>query len=145
MGLAFNLEGKGGGKSKFEPLSEGTHVVRLVRLVDLGLQRDEYQGEVSERYKIFITFESPDETVMIEGKAMPKFISAELTVSSHEQAKLPKFIKALIPGSSGDINLGDLVGKCAQVSVGRTAGGNAKILVLCHWLRANRLQKLRLS
>jgi hypothetical protein len=118
------------GKSKFEPLSEGVHTGRLVQIIDLGVQQDEYQGVVSERHKVFFTFEIPGETVNVNGEDLPKFISTELTVSLFEKAKLPSFVKALDPKAKLDesLNLADLVGLGVQLNIGRTKTGNAKIL-----------------
>jgi hypothetical protein len=117
------------GKSKFEPLSEGVHTGRLVQIIDLGVQQDEYQGVVSERHKVFFTFEIPGETVNVNGEDLPKFISTELT-SLFEKAKLPSFVKALDPKAKLDesLNLADLVGLGVQLNIGRTKTGNAKIL-----------------
>ena len=66
------------GKSKFEPLSEGVHTGRLVQIIDLGVQQDEYQGVVSERHKVFFTFEIPGETVNVNasGQHRPSFPAA---------------------------------------------------------------------
>jgi hypothetical protein len=129
MALSGFSAGKGGGGS-FEPLSEGVHTARLVKIVDLGIQKDEYQGVVSERPKLFFTFEVPGETVNVKGEEKPKFISIEMTASLHEKAKLPAFLKALSPGIALDstLDIGKLVGSGAQLNVGRTATGNAKIL-----------------
>lgn len=120
---------KGGGGS-FEPLSEGVHMARLVQIIDLGVQREEYQGQVSERPKVLFTFEVPSETVTIDGAEKPKFISIELTASLHEKAKLPAFLKALDAKITLDENLdiASLVGNGAQINVGRTKTGKAKIL-----------------
>lgn len=126
----FNKSKSGGGKFSFEPLSEGVHAARLVQIIDLGIQREEYQGEVNERHKVFFTFEVPSETISINGEEKPKFISTELTVSLHEKAKMPSFVKALDPKAKLDssLNLANLVGLGVQLNIGRTKTGNAKIL-----------------
>jgi hypothetical protein len=79
---------------------------------------------------VFFTFEIPGETVNVNGEDLPKFISTELTVSLFEKAKLPSFVKALDPKAKLDesLNLADLVGLGAQLNIGRTKTGNAKIL-----------------
>ena len=119
-----------GGGGSFTPLSEGVHTAKLVQIIDLGIQRDEYQGITSERPKVMFTFEVPGETVTVKGEEKPKFISIEMTVSLHEKAKMPVFIRAMSPGSVMDesLNLAELVGSGVQINVGRTAGGKAKIL-----------------
>jgi hypothetical protein len=134
---------KGGGGSAFTPLSEGVHTARLVQIIDLGIQREEYQGQVSERPKAMFTFEVPGETVTVKGEEKPKFISIELTVSLHEKAKMPAFIKALDSSAVLDenFNLTSLLGKGAQINIGRTAGGKAKILTAMSLAKGQIIQK----
>jgi hypothetical protein len=129
-GFNSGKKNNGGERTKYEPLSEGVHTGRLVQIIDLGIQQDEYQGVVSERHKVFFTFEIPGETINVKGEDLPKFISTELTVSLFEKAKLPSFVKSLDPKAKLDetLNLADLVGKGAQLNIGRTKTGNAKIL-----------------
>lgn len=137
----FSKGGSGGGR--FEPLSEGVHMARLVQIIDLGIQKDEYQGVVSERPKILFTFEVPSESVTIDGEEKPKFISIELTASLHEKAKLPTFLSALSPGIALDhtLDIGALVGKGVQLNIGRTKTGNAKILTAMALAKGQVIQK----
>ena len=129
MALKINTAGGGSGASKFEPLTKGVHAARLIRIIDLGMQRDEYQGEVKERHKLFLTFSVPGETIKIDGKDQPKYVSAEVTASFHEKAKLTGIVMALDPNLDLDglLDITSLMGKGVQLNIGHTAGGNAKI------------------
>lgn len=127
MGLSLKLD-DGREKKKYEPVSVGLHVARLVSIIDLGLQKEEYQGESSTRHKLFITFEIPGEK--LEGDSgRSKTVSSELTFSGHSKAKLPGYIKSLNPDIdvTEELDLRSLLGLSLRALVGRTSGGYAKI------------------
>ena len=53
----MSLIARDSGSSTFKPVPPGMHLARCYRIVDLGTQRSEYQGNVKELRKIMITFE----------------------------------------------------------------------------------------
>ena len=116
--------------SDFEPVTQGTHIARLIGIADLGIQRGEYKGEVSERAKGWFTFETPHETVSKDGKDIAKTIGTELTLSLGPKANLTKIAAALAPGSvlNESFDLTSLLGKCVLINVGLTSGGKPKIV-----------------
>ena len=83
MGLKASTSGGG----TFENIPAGTYAGRCYRIIDLGTQRSEYQGKVSEKHKVLISWETPTE-LMDDGR--PFTVHKRYTVSLHENAALYK-------------------------------------------------------
>ena len=128
----MGLEIKTGGDKPVsrDPVSIGVHLARLVQVIDLGIQEEEWQGVTKNQHKVMFTYEIPEETVLVKGEQKPKFISQRLTVSTFKKAAMPTVIQALRPGTKleSGIKLESLLGSGVQLNVGRTSGGAAKIL-----------------
>jgi hypothetical protein len=77
------------GSTTFEQPPAGTHVARCVRLVDLGVQKSDYQGEISYRRQVWVAWELPTER-MTEGEFVgePFLVSRFYTQSLHPKSKL---------------------------------------------------------
>jgi len=80
-------------ESNFTLMPEGTHAAVCTWIVDIGPQELEYQGEVSEKPRVRIRFEVPDERVTwtdSDGNEHegPMVIWKEYTASLHEKATL---------------------------------------------------------
>jgi hypothetical protein len=73
----------GGGSFKQPPA--GTHQARCIGLVDLGTQRNEYQGVTNLRRQVLVTWELPGE-LMDTGK--PYIVSKFYTQSLNEKSRL---------------------------------------------------------
>lgn len=63
----------------------GSHVARCVKLTDLGTQLEEFEGKVSHRNKVLVTWELPNE-LMEDGK--PFLVSKFYTNSLGDKATL---------------------------------------------------------
>ena len=116
---------KSGGGKKFPPVGAGTYPARIAQIIDLGLQKDSYQGEESVKPKLFITFELPTKKIEIDGEMKPRWISREYTKSTHEMSALTSVIMAVCPDAS---SFEDLLGKPCLIQTGLTSGGNDKII-----------------
>ena len=68
----------------YTPPPAGTHVAICYRVIDLGTQKGEWQGQTKHQHKIMVSWELPDE-LMDDGR--PFTISQRYTFSSHEKAK----------------------------------------------------------
>lgn len=75
----------------FTPAPSGTHTAICYRLIDLGTQRVEWQGQVKMQHKILIGWELPDEQTD-DGK--PFTIHQRYTYSSSEKARLRNDLEA---------------------------------------------------
>lgn len=75
----------------FTPPPAGTHLAICHRVIDLGTQITNYNGETKKAHKILIGFELPDEQ-MDDGK--PFTVFQRFTWSMHEKANLRKTLEA---------------------------------------------------
>ena len=89
MGLTLSDSGGGG---DFELVSEGTHIARCVRIIDLGMQPGGKDFPEPKKTVMF-TFEIPAEMRLINGDERPALISRRFTASLHEKATLRKFLE----------------------------------------------------
>lgn len=77
------------GGSAFTPCPAGSYLARCVRIVDMGSQTTDYQGERKTARKVLLGFEVlDDETRRDDGE--PFVLSKRYTLSLHEKAALRK-------------------------------------------------------
>ena len=80
-----------GGKT-FTPVPVGMHLARCYRVIDLGTQQTEYQGQVKHLHKIMVTFEVHGEDEagkpLVIDTGEPMSISKQYTLSLSDKAKL---------------------------------------------------------
>lgn len=70
---------------EFETPPSGTHVAVCYRIVDLGTQQTDYQGQIKHQRKVMLSWELPDEK-MADGR--PFTIHQRYTLSSNEKSRL---------------------------------------------------------
>lgn len=75
----------------FPQAPTGTHMARCFRLIDLGTQHGEYQGEPTVRNQVLVSWELPNE-LMEDGR--PFSVSQFYTNSLGEKAKLRGHLEA---------------------------------------------------
>lgn len=83
------LKDTGGGD--FAQCPKGSHIARCIKLIDIGTQKGEYEGKVTVRRQLIITWELPNELIPngeLEGK--PFGVSRFYTASLGEKAALRK-------------------------------------------------------
>lgn len=89
--MSLTVSNSGGGD--YEQLPEGSYVARCIKVIDLGTQTTEWNGEKKHRPKVMITWEIlDDETKMKDGR--PFAITKRYTASLHEKAQLRKDLQA---------------------------------------------------
>jgi hypothetical protein len=113
----------------YENAPPGTHLGICYRLIDLGTQHNEYQGEERTSNQVLISWELPEE-LMSDGR--PFSVSCFLTNSLHEKAALRKHLeswrgRAFTDKELAGFDLETILGKPAYVSVVLNAKGNAKV------------------
>ncbi len=86
-------------KSNFKPVPAGNHIGRCYRVIDLGTQKSEYQGQVRKVRQVSIGWElfGEDENgqpLTTEG-GFPLIISKRYTLSLNEKAKLRADLESL--------------------------------------------------
>lgn len=112
-------------KSEFELTPAGTHIGRCYRVVDLGTQLVEYQGESKKQHKIMISWELPNELMKDE---KPFSIHKKYTLSSHKKATLRKELEAwrgqpFTDDEFGKFDIGVLITKPCMIGIVHTVTG----------------------
>jgi hypothetical protein len=81
----------GGGKT-FKPVPVGMHLARCYRVIDLGTQQTEWQGQIKHLRKILVTFEVHGEDEagkpLVIDTGEPMSISKQYTLSLNDKSKL---------------------------------------------------------
>lgn len=78
----------------FQLVPAGNHVAVCWRVCDLGTQTTTWQGEAKSSRKVMLSWEIPDESVIVDGEAKPMIISSRYTFSMHEKAALRKDLES---------------------------------------------------
>lgn len=83
------------GGGTFEQPPVGTHIARCIKLIDIGTQKGEYQGQPTMKRQIIMTWELPSELISTgDAKGKPFVISKFYTLSLGEKATLRKDLSA---------------------------------------------------
>jgi len=125
----------GGGNADFKQVPAGMHMARCYRLVDLGTQKQEWQGQTKMLRKVMVSFEihGEDENgqpiVMDDGK--PMSISKNYTLSLAEKASLRADLvswrgRDFTESELRRFDLKTILGAWAMISVVHAQGGNGK-------------------
>lgn len=131
----MSLIAKDGGEGSFTPVPPGMHLARCYRVVDLGTQKTEWQGQTKYLAKIMIQFEvhGEDETgkPIITSKGEPMSISKNYTLSLAEKATLRKDLagwrgRDFTPEELKGFELKNILGHWAMLSVAKSLGNNGK-------------------
>lgn len=109
------------GGGDFTPPPAGTHIATCYRVIDLGTQKQEWQGQAKELRKVLISWELPEET-MEDGK--PFTVSKRYTLSSHEKSTLRKDLEAWrgkafteADFGEGGFDIASIIGKACLLSI----------------------------
>lgn len=115
--------GNGGGK-KQEPVAIGTYMARLVQVLDLGLQPQEYQGQIKDpKQEVNLTYELVTEFMKDdEGKpdeTKPRWVGESFVLNNlkADLAKSTKRIKAIDQKNEFKGNLIDMIGMPCLVTI----------------------------
>jgi hypothetical protein len=100
----------------YELHPEGIYPAVCVDVIDLGLQRREFQGETKMVPRLRVVFET--EAVGSDGRRLS--VSKSFTASLHQKAKLAEFLgkwrgRPVMPGESVDLD--KLIGACCTLVV----------------------------
>ena len=76
----------GGGSSGFQEVKAGTYSARCIKVIDLGTQQQNFNGEISWKRQVLVIWEIPSE--LKEGTTDPLTISKFYTLSLHEKSNL---------------------------------------------------------
>lgn len=118
-------------ESKFTLTPSGTHIARLISIVQIGKIEVTWQGQVKNLEKIRLTFELVDELhVFEEGKdAIPFIISGEFTLSMGSKTNLRPLVEgmlgvALLDSEADAFDVEELLGKPCLLTVKHETKGD---------------------
>ncbi len=83
---------------------EGTHIARVVRLIQLGTEEFEWQGQKKSASKVWFDFELLEETHIFKEGEDPKpfVVGSKYTLSMAPKANLRKIVEGIIGASLND-------------------------------------------
>lgn len=131
----MSLIARDSGESSFTPVPTGMHLARCYRIIDLGTQKTEFQGQIKYAAKVLIQFEVHGEdeagNPLVTSKGEPMTIGKRLTLSLAEMATLRKDLanwrgRDFSPEELKGFELKNLLGVWAMISVSRSVGNNGK-------------------
>ncbi len=124
-----------GGESSFTPVPPGMHLARCYRVVDLGTQKTEWQGQIKYLSKVMVQFEVHGEDErgrpLVTSKGELMSISKNYTRSLAEKATLRKDLQAwrgrdFTPDELRGFELKNILGVWAMIAVAKSMGNNGK-------------------
>lgn len=131
----MGLVAKDSGEGSFTSVPPGMHLARCYRIVDLGTQKTEWQGQVKYLQKVMIQFEVHGEDdngkSLVTNKGEPMSISKNYTLSLAEKATLRKDLQAwrgrdFTADELRGFELKNILGAWAMISVAKSVGNNGK-------------------
>ncbi len=116
------------GAAAFTPCPPGSYLARCSRIIDLGTQATDYQGQTKSARKVLISFAVLDDEVRRDD-GEPYLLSKRYTASLHEKAGLRKDLASwrgrdFTAEELQGFDLRDILGKSAFISVIHTAKGD---------------------
>jgi hypothetical protein len=78
----------------YKPIPAGTYAAICTRVIDLGTQTSNWQGQEKAQRKVLLTWEVPEVEIEFDGEKRPATISSSYTASLHEKAALRGVLKS---------------------------------------------------
>ena len=131
----MSLTAKDSGGGSFTPVAPGMHLARCYRIVDLGTQKSEFQGQIKHLQKVMMQFEVHGEddngSPMVTAKGEPLSISKNFTLSLAEKATLRKDLQAwrgreFTADELRGFELKNVLGAWCMLTVAKSTGNNGK-------------------
>jgi len=131
MGLVAKVSDGG----SFTPVAPGMHLARCYRVIDLGTQKTEWQGQTKSLPKVMIQFEVHSEddagNPLVTAKGEPMSISKNFTVSLQDKATLRKDLvswrgREFTKEEADGFHLKNVLGAWAMLSIAKSVGNNGK-------------------
>ena len=131
----MGLIAKDSGGGSFTPVAPGMHLARCYRIVDMGTQKTDFQGQVKHLQKVMLQFEvhgeDEDGRPLVTAKGEPMSISKNFTLSLAEKATLRLDLQAWRgrPFTADELRgfeLKAVLGVWAMITAARALGKNGK-------------------
>jgi hypothetical protein len=127
------MQFKDSGGGDFEQPPIGTHVARCVKMIDIGTQKGEYQGQATYKRQVIIGWELPNElmtTGEYAGKpfGVSKFYTASLSEKSNLRADLKNWRgRDFTAEELGGFDAKNILGKACMLSLTTNDKGKIKV------------------
>lgn len=130
----MGLTAKDSGGS-FTPVPPGMHLARCYRIVDMGTQTTDFQGQTKHLQKVMLQFEVHGEDdsgkALVTPKGEPMSISKNFTLSLAEKATLRKDLQAwrgreFTADELRGFELKNVLGVWAMITASKAVGNNGK-------------------
>jgi hypothetical protein len=127
------MQFKDSGGGDFEQPPIGTHVARCVKMIDIGTQKGEYQGQATYKRQVIIGWELPNEhmtTGEYAGKpfGVSKFYTASLSEKANLRADLKNWRgRDFTPEELAGFDAKNILGKPCMLSLTSTDKGKIKV------------------
>ena len=113
----------------YPTVSVGVHKARCVRVIDLGTQQNDYQGQISWKRQVMLIWEVPSET---DNKGEPLTISKFYTLSLNEKANLANDLvswrgRPFTETEKKGFDISKVVGKPCSINVILNQNGKPKV------------------
>ena len=131
----MSLTARDSGGGSFTPVTPGMHLARCYRIVDMGTQKTEFQGQAKHLQKVMLQFEVHGEDdagkPLVTAKGEPMSISKNFTLSLAEKATMRKDLQAwrgrdFTPEELRGFELKNVLGAWAMITASKALGGNGK-------------------
>ena len=131
----MSLTARDSGGGSFTPVSPGMHLARCYRIVDMGTQKSEFQGQAKHLQKVMLQFEVHGEDdsgkPLVTAKGEPMSISKNFTLSLAEKATMRKDLQAwrgrdFTPEELRGFELKNVLGAWAMITASKALGNNGK-------------------
>ena len=131
----MGLIAKDSGGGSFTPVAPGMHLARCYRIVDMGTQKTDFQGQVKHLQKVMLQFEvhgeDEDGKPLVTAKGEPMSISKNFTLSLAEKATLRLDLQAWRgrPFTADELRgfeLKNVLGVWAMITAAKAIGKNGK-------------------
>lgn len=115
-----------GSNKEFKPVPEGSHMAACFRVIDLGTQRWEYQGEPQVGRKVLLAWElhgeADDGTPLITDEGQPLSVSKKYTLSLGKKANLRADLeswrgRAFTGDELNGFDIGQLLGAPCMITI----------------------------
>ena len=131
----MSLTARDSGGGSFTPVAPGMHLARCYRIVDMGTQKTEFQGQAKHLQKVMLQFEVHGEDdngkPLVTAKGEPMSISKNFTLSLAEKATMRKDLQAwrgreFTPEELRGFELKNVLGAWAMITASKAVGNNGK-------------------
>lgn len=131
----MSLTARDSGGGSFTPVAPGMHLARCYRIVDMGTQKTEFQGQAKHLQKVMLQFEVHGEDdngkPLLTAKGEPMSISKNFTLSLAEKATMRKDLQAwrgreFTPEELRGFELKNVLGAWAMITASKAVGNNGK-------------------